>query len=160
MKHDADVLREIETKYGRVTADNVVDAAKDENHIWHERFDWNDETAAHKARLFTARALIRSVIYERRTETRVLRSVAYVRDPDAQPDEQAYVSVASLRTDEERARATLLQEFQRVASVLRRARELADVLNLSDEVETLLNQVEGLAGILRQPPHDAPTAHQ
>ena len=96
-----------------------------------------------------ARTLIRSVRYQRMTETKVYQSVAYVRDPDAEAHEQSYVSVAKLMTDEDRARGALLAEFARVASVLRRARELAAVLSLESEVSVLVDRVDGLTAVLR-----------
>lgn len=156
---DIRILQEIEARHGKVSAELVVEAARDPDHPWHDRIDWNDQTAGQHWRLMQARALIRSVRYERRTETRIIAAPAYVRDPDAAPDEQSYVSVATLRGDEERARAALISEFSRVASALRRAREIADALNLADEVRAMLNQVEGLAAILRRP-NDQPQAHQ
>ena len=156
---DIRILQEIETQHGKVTAELVVEAARDPVHPWHDRIDWNDETAGQHWRLMQARALIRSVRYERRTETRIIAAPAYIRDPDARADEQSYVSVASLRNDAERARSALLSEFTRVASALRRAREIADALNLADEVRAMLNQVEGLAAVLRTPNH-APETRQ
>lgn len=149
MRADAEVLREIEREFGRVTAKHVVEAARANDHPWHDRIDWNDETAAESHRLAQARALIRSVVLRTRTENRILYSPAYVRDPDAAPHEQAYASVVSLRSDEDRARAVVIMEFGRVASALRRARELADVLGLGGEVEDMLAQVEGLSAVLR-----------
>jgi hypothetical protein len=159
-RDDIGILQEIEDANGRVTPDAVVEAARDPEHPWHDRFDWNDETAGNRWRLAQARTLIRSVRYERRTETRVLHSPAYVRDPDAEADEQAYTSVVSLLGDEDRARAALLAEFSRVASALRRAREIADVLNLGAEVQAMLAQVEGLSAILRRPADNESRASQ
>jgi hypothetical protein len=158
--NDIAILQEIEATRGKVSAEYVVEAARDPDHPWHDRIDWDDTSAGQHWRLMQARALIRSVRYERRTETRVLHSPAYVRDPDAAADEQRYISVASLRNDEDRARAVLITEFQRVASALRRAREIADAVNLADEVQAMLTQVEGLAAILRRPDDNPSHAHQ
>jgi hypothetical protein len=156
---DIRILQEIEAAHGKVSAELVVEAARDPEHPWHDRIDWDDLTAGQHWRLMQARALIRSVRYERRTETRIIAAPAYVRDPDAAANEQSYVSVASLRNDQDRARAALISEFSRVASALRRAREIADALSLEDEVRAMLNQVEGLTAILRQQNH-APDARQ
>jgi hypothetical protein len=157
---DISILQAIETEHGKVTAALVVEAARDPEHPWHDRIDWNDDTAAERWRLTQARALIRSVRYERRTETRIIAAPAYVRDPDAMPHEQSYVSVATLRNDQDRARTALIGEFSRVASALRRAREIADALNLADEVRAMLTQIEGLRVALQQPSHAAPEARQ
>jgi hypothetical protein len=149
MMSDPAILEAIQAEHGRVTAELVVEASRDAEHPWHDKFDWNNESAGHHWRMMQARSLIRSVRYERRTETRILHSPAYIRDPDAPSTEQSYVSVVSLRTDEDRARAALINEFTRVASALKRAREIADVLGLDDEVAHMLRNVEGLRETLR-----------
>jgi hypothetical protein len=135
---DISILQEIEAAHGKVTADLVVEAARDPEHPWHDRIDWDDETASHRWRQMQARMLIRSVRYERR-------------DPDALPREQSYVSMATLLTDEDRARGALLAEFARVASALKRAREVADALSLGGEVGAMLNEIEDLSLMLRRP---------
>jgi hypothetical protein len=153
------ILEAIQAKHGKVTADLVVEDARDPDHPWHAKLNWDNEAAGHHWRLMQARTLIRSVRYERRTETRILHSPAYIRDPDAAADEQSYVSVVSLRSDEDRARSALLAEFSRVSSALRRAREIADVLGMDGEVLAMLTNVEGLRETLRIQ-HNGPTAPQ
>lgn len=157
-KRDLELLSELESESGNVTPERVVEVARDPDHDWHGRFLWDDTEAAHRFRLGQARALIRSVRYERKTATAVYRSVAYVRDPSAEGREQSYISVLQLRTDQDRARDVLIAEFQRVASALRRARELAAVLALEDEVVALLTQTEGIAAILQAGNDHAPGA--
>jgi hypothetical protein len=148
---DVSILQEIERVHGAVTASLVVDAARDPDHPWHDHFEWDNEAAAERWRLTQARQLIRSVKYSRRTETRLIYAPAYVRDPDAAASEQAYISMAMLRTDADRARSVLIAEFSRVASALRRAREIAVALSLEGEVAAMLAQVEGLTAVLRSP---------
>lgn len=159
MKDDIDILQQMERDHGYVTAERVVQAARVADHVWHHRFVWDDAVAAHQHRLDQARTLIRSVRYEVRHENRVLSTVAYIRDPDAAGDEQAYVSVARLATDADRARSAVLAEFSRVASALKRARDLAAVLGVVDRIEEALSQIEGLSFTLR---HEtaAPEARQ
>lgn len=159
MKDDSDLLHDLERAHGHVTPEHVVDAARAPDHVWHHRFTWDDSVAAHRYRVDQARTLIRSVRYEIRVENRVLSSVAYVHDPDAAADEQRYVSVARIATDEDRARSALITEFTRVASMLRRARDLAAVLGLSDKIADALDTIEGMALALRVP-SEAPEARQ
>lgn len=52
-------LAAIRKQYGTLTPANVVDAARDENHPLHHRFEWDDTVAAEKYRLVQARQLIR-----------------------------------------------------------------------------------------------------
>jgi len=47
---------------GKLTAQAVVDAARDESHPLHGYFEWDDSKAAHQYRLHQARALIRVVV--------------------------------------------------------------------------------------------------
>lgn len=159
MREDITILQAMERDNGTVTPERVVQAARAADHVWHHRFIWDDAAAAHQHRLDQARTLIRSVRYVVRHENRVLSTVAYVRDPDAAGDEQAYVSVSRLATDEDRARAAILAEFARVASALRRARDLAAVLGVVDRIEETLMAVEGLSFSLRNE-IEAPEARQ
>lgn len=157
---DTIILAALEDEQGRVTASQVVNAARDPEHPWHPRFEWDDEAAGEKYRRMQARALIRSIQYERRVERNVVRSVAYVRDPDAEPHTQRYVSVTRLTTDEERARSALVAEFARVGALLRRARALAEMLDMADSVSELVTRVDGMATALRAPVSDGPHAAQ
>lgn len=131
---------------GRLTPDAVVAAAADPSHILHESFTWDDEKAAHQHRLDQARALIKSVRVQIQTESRVISTVFYVRDPDASADEQGYVSIAKLRTDADMARAALIQEFQRAAVLLQGARDLAAALDMREDVDGLIETI----GTLKQ----------
>jgi hypothetical protein len=154
------ILAALEDEHGAVTAAQVVGVARDQEHPWHPRFEWDDTIGGEKYRLQQARTLIRSIRYERRAENNVVRSVRYVRDPQADPREQRYVSVVQLASDEERARSALVSEYARVASLLRRTRSLAEVLGLADSVADLVDRVEGLALMLRESPHEGPRAAQ
>lgn len=56
-----DELLAIRAEHGKLTPALVVDAAAAEDHPLHDRFEWDDSTAAHKYRLVQARELIRVV---------------------------------------------------------------------------------------------------
>ena len=135
---------------GEVTPDLVLSAAASPKHPWHNRIEWDDAVCGRRYRIAQARMLIRTVEYEHHTETRVQRSVCYVRDPDLPADRQGYVAVADLRSNTNRARATLLAEFERIAAGLRRARALATVLGLESEVAGMLIEAEGFGEVLRE----------
>ena len=129
---------------GRLTAEIVVQDAQQEDSPLHGKFDWNVEQAAMKHWLSTARAIIRSVRVVVHRNKMILRAPFYVRDPEANSDEQGYVALTSVRSHEEQARIVLVSEFSRAASALRRAHEIAAVLDLTEEVESLLNGISGL----------------
>lgn len=136
---------------GRLAAESVVDAARDPDNPLHDRFQWDDAEAAHQHRLSQARALIRSVRIEVVTTTHTLVAPAYLRDPEAGPKEQGYVSISSLRSREDAAREAIVTEFRRAASALRRARAVAEGLSMADQVETLLTGVESLVPLVQKP---------
>lgn len=127
---------------GRIRPDDVVADARDPSSPLHERFEWDVEKAAQAHWLDTARELIRAVRVTITTDTTIVSSVAYVRDPTMESDEQGYVSVASLRDDQDLAREAIVYEFARAAGALRRAREVAAALNMQKEVESLISRVE------------------
>lgn len=54
-------LLAVREQYGELTPANVVDAAREDDHPLHDRFEWDDEVAGEKYRLSQARQLIRVV---------------------------------------------------------------------------------------------------
>jgi len=146
-------LAEIEmTNGGRLTPDDVVADAKDVDSPLHACFEWDTDKAAAAYWIEQARNIITSIRVVQKTETSEVRTVYYVRDPSAGDAEQGYVSVETLRTDQDMAREALVAEFTRVGDMLRRARELATVLNAREDVEALLQSVVGLRQRFMQPP--------
>lgn len=137
-----DRLKELATAGGgRLTPQAVVDDAKDESSPLHGHFTWDIDKAAAERWLDQARTLIRSVEITFRTETVVVRVPYFVRDPEAGPKEQGYISVKAVRTESDLAREVLVQEFSRVADLMRRARVLAKALQLDEEVGAMVDSI-------------------
>lgn len=142
-------LKEIADRSGgRLTPDVVVSEAKNPKHPLHDYFTWDDSEAAHLHRIHEARSLIRSVRVQFETEERIISTVAYVRDPEKEHNEQGYVSIVKLRTEEDNAREAVITEFSRVTAALTRAKSVAAVLNLSDEIKILIERVESVRSII------------
>jgi hypothetical protein len=139
-----DRLAELEEQHGKLTANLVVADAEKRDSPLHNYFEWDTRKAAQRYRLMQARALIRSVRINVRTEKTVVSTVAYIRDPAAGPREQGYLSVAKVRTDKDVARDALVDEFSRAAAILRRAREIAVAFDMAGEVDTVVTEVETL----------------
>ena len=138
-------LAEIEqANGGRLTPDDVVKDARRKDSPLHEHFEWDLKKAAAAHWIEQARNLIVSVRVVVRTEHTRVSAPYYVRDPNAESDQQGYVSVPKLRTDQDMARDVLVSEFGRVASMLTRARALAAALDADAEVDALLQGVVGL----------------
>lgn len=129
---------------GRLTPQAVVEDARDPTSPLHDLFQWDLGKAAYQHWLDQAREIIVSVEYVFKTDTTVVKSVYYHRDPNAAGNEPGYVSVPTLRTDEDYARAALVDAFRRVGDELRRAQKLGLALKLDKDVEKLLNAVNEL----------------
>lgn len=81
-------LLAVREKYGELTPANVVDAARDEDHPLHSRFEWDDAVAGEKYRIAQAKQLIRVV---RETYTDPTGKPADVRSFHAIPRENGIV---------------------------------------------------------------------
>ena len=137
---------------GRLTPAAVVEDAKKPSSPLHDQFEWDKGKAAYQHWLDQARALITSVRIVHRTETTTVSAVFYQRDPNAAGNEQGYVGIPTLRSDEDSARAALVDAFSAVGDMLRRARHLAIVLEMEGEVDALLNGVVDLRRRVAEPP--------
>lgn len=128
---------------GRLTPDDVLNEAKKAGSPLHDAFEWDNTKAGHMYRITQARTLIRSVRIDVVTTTKVLNVVAYMRDPDAENDEQGYVSVPKLIGDSDRAHAALATEYARLRAIFQRVRDLAEALGGDvSEVDEIANATQ------------------
>ena len=125
---------------GRLTPAIVVAAAVDPASPLHDKFTWDDSKAAIKHRENEARALIRTVRVEFRTETFTFTAPAFVREPGL-GRAPGYISTGKLKSDEDAAREAVVQEFARASAALKRAQEIAAALNMSDEIANVQGQI-------------------
>jgi flagellar basal body rod protein FlgC len=130
---------------GVLRVEDIVADAEAITSELHGEFNWDDVTAAYAHRLEQARALVRSVRVEVKTETRSLSVVHYVRDPRPSSNESGYVSLPQLRTESELARDALIAEFGRALAVLKRARDLSVALGMDARVDDIVQRLEELA---------------
>lgn len=143
-----ETLRSLERSDGRLLPATVVEAAKDPSSPLHSHFEWDDTAAAAKYRIDQARALIRSVKIEVTVRDVPLTVVAYVRDPTAEVGEAGYRNVVRVRSEEDSARAVIVDEMKRVTDAVKRARSLAALLGVQEDLEaigTLARQVSNRA---------------
>jgi hypothetical protein len=137
---------------GRLTPAAVVDDARQPSSPLHDQFEWDKGKAAYAHWIDQARTLITSVYYVHKTEQTTVKAVFYHRDPNAAGNEAGYVSIPTLRSDEEAARAALVDAFRAVGDMLRRAQQLAIVLEMDGEVAALLNGVVELRQRISEQP--------
>lgn len=123
---------------GRVTAEQVLDAAKIPGTALFEYFEkrgaWDPETAQRQFGLMVARECIKSIRVK--VESYPFPQVPkFVRDPELPAQVQGYVSISRLRKDEDLAREALVNEFSRAGALLKRAQTYAALFGLGDELE-------------------------
>jgi len=135
-------LRELYKEHDGLSPDIVLADAKSPKSLLHGEFEWDDKKASHEYRVEQARQLIRNVVYVYRTEHIVLKAPAYIRDPDAEPKTQGYLSVAKVSSDSEISRRALINELKAVAAALGRANSLAAVFGLEAECAALRSQLD------------------
>ena len=119
-----DELQALENRFGRLTPLSVIDAAKDEKSELHKYFEWDDSKAGVAWRIEQARELIRSVRIDVQFEERIIRTIAYVHDPNSKASESRYVNV--LRVKGQTALDMMHSELSAVSADLSRVVGLAE----------------------------------
>ena len=133
-------LRALEDRQGRLTPNALVAAARDEDHPWHDSFEWDDAKAAQSHRVEQAREILRTW-RPPKIETTELRAPSYLRDPRCGNDEQGYVSTVRVRKDADLTRSILLAEFERAGNALQRAYDIANALDAREEIGDLIARI-------------------
>lgn len=129
---------------GRLTAEDVVRAARTTTSPLHEFFEWDDEKAAHEHRLGQARALIRSVQVRVTTDEGAIVVPQWVEDPNKERGAQGYVSLDRLRSEPETANSMLRSELIQVEARMTRAVQLSEALGLKPRTQAVARRVRTL----------------
>lgn len=133
---------------GRLTADDVVEAARDPKSPLHHYFTWDDAQAAHARRIDEARSLIRSVRVVVTYESSKIAVPRYVRDTARDDDVQGYVTAEQIRREPQNAKSLLRYEFSRASAHVARAVEIAKSIGLEPETRRIAKSIERLLGKL------------
>jgi hypothetical protein len=128
----------------RLREDDVIAEARNPASVLHGEFEWDLSKAAYRHWVERARDLIQLVKYEVVVNNAVMVVPYYVRDPDREPSEQGYITMAKVMSERDLSRRELKIECQRALSVLHRAETFVVVL---DEYNTELR--EALAAVTR-----------
>lgn len=137
-------IRTLEDVSGRITPDVIVQDARRKDSPLHDLFEWDKSKAAAIYWIAQAREIIGAVRIVVTHQTAVVHAPVYVRDPDANNDEQGYRSVAALRSEPERAREALVATLEVAAGHVRRAFDLAEPLGLAGQIDALLDEIVGV----------------
>jgi hypothetical protein len=144
-------------KNGRITPEDVIEDAKNPDSPLHSQFEWDQGKAAHAHWVETARKLIRGVRLVRHVESRLVSSVAYVRDPTCAANQQGYRSVVSVKTERQLAEEVFREEVRRLVALTRRVSELATMLGMKEDldIDSLLDRTETIAERVQSQPSPA-----
>jgi len=144
-------LKALEDGRGRLTPEQVVEAARPAESALHACFTWNNSEAAERWRIEEARELIRSVRIEVTVEDRPIRSIAYVRDPERAGNAPGYVALMRVRKksagDLMRDELTAIAELcARVLNIIEARPEeygqhKADIAGIKARVESIIDAV-------------------
>lgn len=127
----------IESKYGEITSQYVLQEAADENNPMHELFEWDDTVAANKYRLHQASVLIcnLAVEVEDNIEEKKLITRAYVDISDS--DKGSFINVVSAFKNPDSKTVVLQRAYNELAAFKAKYQnlsELALIINSIDEV--------------------------
>lgn len=128
-------------KGGHVTPEVILDDAMREDSVLHQYFEWDDSVAGYKYRLEQARALIRRCKVIQSVQETYIAVPTYTRDSTVDKKTQGYVSVESVRSQEDLIRDTLLERFKYVEGALRNVRSIAALFGLESDIEDLVSSV-------------------
>ena len=144
----AAILREIAEKHGgNLDPKDVVEEAKASSHPLHDYFEWRDKIAGGQFRIDQARALIRSVRIEVKTNSAPMRAPQWVRSPANGPDQRGYVEVTRVVALEARLKI-IRQEIDRAIGVVERLREISAALAVEAEFGAAQEALRALRGRL------------
>ena len=129
---------------GKLKPEVVVEDAKDPKSPYHDLFEWDDSIAGHKYRIEQARLIIKTIKVEVTVDSKTVKTVRYIRDPEAASKEQGYVSVVKLKDNKTLAWEALEMELKRAKSLMDRAKDLAVVLDMADAVTEIIDRIESM----------------
>jgi hypothetical protein len=143
-KQKTDAIRALADENGYIEPRDVVAIARDPASPLHDEFEWDVHAAAEAYWIDEAKRLIRLVKIEITIDEKVIRSVAYVVDPDRPPQSRRYVDLTVAATHRAMAQEILFAEMERVTAAIRRAQEVATVLGLRSQLDMLLDNVRNV----------------
>lgn len=119
---------------GTITADDVIEDARDPESPLHDSFEWDIDKAAQQHWIATANRLINGYRVEVTVDNRTLSAPVYIRSPDVPT---RYMHVENMATERDVAIAALRREGERVQAAIGRMQAVAAVLGLSSQMDSV-----------------------
>jgi hypothetical protein len=134
-------INELFSMHKEITADIVIEDAKNPDSPLHGCFEWDLEKAAMEAWRETARRLIRSVTIVTVVESHSIAVPRYVRTPDVPSNVQSYSDTTIIKTDKELVNEVIRNEINSLESCVYRVQRVCIALDVNDEVGAILKAV-------------------
>jgi len=118
-----------------ITAESVVELAKNESSVIHDEFDWDDEVAGHKWRNHQARVLINNLVIE--VEQNETKESVPVRILHTTSDRDDYKPLEYFMTHEDEREKLLKQAYADLESFKRKYYTLKELKPVFDAINAL-----------------------
>ncbi len=134
-----------------LTAELVLDQARDKNSLLHGFFEWDDSVAAEKYRVEQAQSLIRAIVVlpEENTTPALIRAVVRVGDGQ---EKGRYWETERAMSDEQMSRRVLLDAARDAQAMSARYRALS---KYSEKLQICADRFDELASWLIEEPETA-----
>lgn len=130
-------LEEIEQEKGSISANEVLERARNENSALHEYFEWDNTVAAEQHRLSQARYLIRMVVVKiERSDQEQITTRAFV---ELRGEEGPYKSISVVAKDENYRKQLLIQARDDIKALRKKYAILKEVFILLNNVQKELD---------------------
>lgn len=134
-------LQKLEKKNGEVTKQAFVDSARSERSPMHKLFNWNDEEAAEKYRLYQARNIINSLVVtviENDEET--ISTKVFVNPGSSEHTKGSYINIRKAMNSED-TRNQVLEDARREARwFMDKYKNLQEVADVISSIEDFLEK--------------------
>ena len=140
---------------GKLTPTSVVALARNKNNPLHSLFDWNDKVAAAKYRLAQARSIITSFQIRTSTNRQIVHINEFVENPLKPTNEQGYVSIQTMVSDEHMAREFIEKQLTIARNCVNKTRAYAELLGFTERVADAIEFLDSTIDAVRsskQPP--------
>lgn len=128
------VFKQLEDTVG-LTADNLVNASRDESAPLHNEFEWDNEVAGERWRKQQARVMIASLVVqvEEIPEAPVVRAFVQVEE-----DSPKYDSITVIMQDEDKTQALIRRAISELKAFERKYKDIQQFAALFAEIDKLV----------------------
>lgn len=129
-KADADKVKDEILAIGdNATAEDILEAARDENSELHKCFEWDDSIAAEKYRLHQARLIVCNIVYKAEPTQPKIRTFMFV---DSQ---KSYVATDTIVTQADTYKEMLNRALRELECFRQKYQNLAELETIFEEID-------------------------